>query len=71
MANRVRSMTDDGRPCSSCAYMRDLVEQLVAAGIDWLDACDAPSVDLEDDETEVQSEDDGVVDAATLGRAIR
>lgn len=71
MANRVRSMTDDGPACPSCASMRDLVEKLVAAGIDWLDACDAPAADLEDDETEIESEDDGIVDQTMLARAIR
>lgn len=58
-------------PCASCAAMRRLVERLVAAGIDWLDDGDAPTVDREDDECEVISEDDGVVDAATLARGLR
>lgn len=51
--------------------MRRLVERLVAAGIDWLDDGDAPAADREDDEREVVSEDDGVVDAATLARGLR
>lgn len=48
--------------CPGCLATRRLVERLVAAGIDWLDACDAPSVDLEDDEREVVSEDDDRID---------
>lgn len=57
--------------CPGCRSMRALVERLVASGVDWLDASDAPAADLEDDEREVVSEDDGVVDAQTLGRVIR
>lgn len=57
--------------CPSCAAMRRLVRREVAAGIDFLDDGDAAVADLEDDEDEVVSEDDGVVDAVTLGRAIR
>lgn len=60
-----------GQVCASCAGMRALVRQLVASGIDWLDAGDAACADLEDDEREVVSEDDGIVDALTLGRAMR
>lgn len=57
--------------CAGCRGMRALVAKLVASGIDWLDVCDAPTADREDDEREVVSEDDGVVDAVTLGRVIR
>ena len=60
-------------PCASCVRMRRLVENLVATGVDWLDDCDAPSADIEADDAdrEIISEDDGVVDALTLGRALR
>lgn len=51
--------------------MRRLVERLVEAGVDWLDDGDAAAADREDDETEVVSEDDGIVDARTLGRGLR
>lgn len=57
--------------CPSCAAMRRLVRRMVAAGIDWLDEADAAFADLEDDECEVVSEDDGVADAVTLVRVIR
>lgn len=57
--------------CERCAAMRRLVKRLVAAGIDYLDDQDAGLVDREDEETEVISEDDGVVDAHTLGRGLR
>lgn len=58
-------------PCARCAAMRRLVERLVEAGVDWLDDGDAAAADREDDETEVVSEDDGIVDARTLGRGLR
>lgn len=48
--------------------MRHLVSRLVAAGIDWLDDGDAPAADREDDEREIITSDDGVVDAMTLNR---
>lgn len=51
--------------------MRRLVARLVSVGIDWLDDADAWSADREDDEREIVSSDDGVVDALTLGRVIR
>lgn len=57
--------------CAGCASMRRLVERLVAAGIDYLDELDASAVDRECDEAEVVSEDDGGVDAQTLGMALR
>lgn len=66
MTNRVRDMTDASRVCPGCASMRALVERLVTVGIDWLDACDAPEADLEDNETEIISSDDGVVAARIL-----
>ena len=68
MTNRVRDALE---PCARCAAMRRLVERLVAAGIDWLDDGDAPEADLECDEAEVVSSDDGIVDALTLGRVLQ
>lgn len=58
-------------PCAQCAALRRMVKRLVAAGIDFLDDGDAASADREDDETEVISEDDGVVDSITLRRGLR
>lgn len=57
--------------CPTCAPLRRLIARMVAAGIDVLDAVDDGIADREDDEREVVSEDDGVVDAMTLGRVIR
>ncbi|MGQ2989501.1 MAG: hypothetical protein ACT6RD_03430 [Brevundimonas sp.] len=58
-------------PCPHCAGMRRLVERLVAAGVDWLDDGDACAAEREDDEREIVSSDDGVVDPITLARVIR
>ena len=57
--------------CPSCAALRQLVERLVASGIEFLDAGDAPSADLEDDEREVVSSDDGVVAPEHLDRVLK
>ena len=57
--------------CARCRLLRFLVERLVSAGIDWLDDADAAHAELEDDECEVVSEDDGVVDRVTLSRGLR
>lgn len=57
--------------CARCRSLRLLVERLVEAGIDWLDDADADLSELEDDEREVVSEDDGVVDPVTLSRGLR
>ena len=45
---------------------RCLIENAVEALIALLDAADAPGAELESDELEVLSEDDGVVEAAAL-----
>lgn len=39
--------------------LRAWLEHLVETAIDWLDALDAAAEDLEDDEREVFSEDEG------------
>lgn len=46
---------------------RQALETFVQAAIDWMDVRDAAGADHEDDEAEVLSEDDGVVDAMTWG----
>lgn len=50
------------------ARLRTALADVAQAAIDWLDEIDAHAEALEDDEGEVASEDDGVVDAMTWGQ---